>query len=541
MKKVLAANLAEQIAILAAVLLANSNPLKLAFSGPDIKDMMEQSGKVADAASQVKYGLALINALKDLTDDSMELQKAFIGNKNQITSLQKVVEKIKNGQASNIGKDGDLFIQEYGAYTPQTDRSRLAHNDALWLAYKDSTCDLLNGEVGVGGAVVKAIAGGTLICERLDGALAQFITLREDIFDFQFQLVDAIASVVRGNIAQRLAKNIKGKHESLHASLLMTGFFMAQNKIQSVSSVYCNRIEYQELGTPFNDCSTTDGLFRKKNIVGLIKYKDNKAYDKITRDVYIPTKATYAKFNNSFLDLYALARGEKVVFKIPSDTKWLQDHGWILPGEETIPFVESFKLFLPQREYKTGADIQHTTTKVTVSSIAGSSVSSKTSVVYLLPRDQTIYRTVYEEGYRACDTEIQNPHSLCNNLPKICDKIQRSPGSSLLPTVVSVWSVQQAVYQGSTELTWDAPSSATNLLLHAKVVLKMPAKTKRFKIPRGGLRRSDIVRTEDGCCKTGNRYRISLYNRKCAVCPAKTTSLLGGLFCQINLEKTEMM
>lgn len=42
----------------------------------------------------------------------------------------------------------------------------------------------------------KAIANGFLLCENLEGTIAEFDALRENIFDFQFELVDSLARVV---------------------------------------------------------------------------------------------------------------------------------------------------------------------------------------------------------------------------------------------------------------------------------------------------------------------------------------------------------
>lgn len=86
-------------------------------------------------------------------------------------------------------------------------------------------------EVGIAGSFPKAVAGGMLICEKLEGTLAQFFTLREEIFDFQFQLVDAIAKIVRGSIAKRLSESIRGKHDVLSGGELMIGFLMAHNRL----------------------------------------------------------------------------------------------------------------------------------------------------------------------------------------------------------------------------------------------------------------------------------------------------------------------
>ncbi|KAK3739425.1 hypothetical protein QZH41_004657 [Actinostola sp. cb2023] len=535
MEVILAANLAEETAKLAALILTNSNPLKLFFAGPDIMDVLDQTGKVANAAAELAHGIALFVALDDLTKDSLQLTRAFGSNAQQISTLQSVVDKIRNGQENDIGKDSDKFIEEYGAYTPQIDRSILAKNDALWSAFKDATCDVLNGEVGIAGSVPKGIAGGKLICERLEGTLAQFFTLREDIFDFQFQLVDSVAAVVRGNLAQRFARNIEGKHDVIEASQLMTGFFMMQSKFQKVISVYCNVLEYKNLGKRVQPCSTINGLFVKENIDALISYQDKTPYDEIERDVYIPTRAQ-SDGDTGVVDLQALARGETVIFQIPVDKNWLTEYGWILPRQSSIPFIKSLKLFLPHKTYEDSSAQVYTTTQVTMTSISGSSVSTmnpNTRVVYLLPKWQNTYRTLYDEGYDSCSIEIDNPYSLCNNLPKICDKTKRVSGESLLPTVLSTWSLKVNINQGPKELNYDAPTPDTNLLLRVKAILKVPYDAKKKSEVPKLLQRSNTVMSQDGCCYD-KKYRISYYTKQCAVCPKETTSYLGGLFCQID-------
>jgi len=63
----------------------------------------------------------------------------------------------------------------------------------------------------------------------------------------------------------------------------------------------------------------------------------------------------------------------------------------------------------------------------------------------------------------------------------------------------------------------------------------MPHKAKKkAHIPASARapRYSDVVVSKDGCCDDGNRYRISLYDKNCALCPNGTISMLRGLYCQ---------
>ena len=496
-------NLAEDITLLIVTIAENSNPLGLIFGGTKPADIMLQSAKLANTATDVVKGTALLISLDNLASDSSEIGKAFNGensNENQITCLKALVDKIRQNEADDIGADADKFVQEYSDYTPQTDRSRLARNNALWNAYKEATCAILEGEVGIAGSIPKAVAGGMLICEKLEGTLAQFFTLREEIFDFQFQLVDAIAKIVRGSIAKRLSESIRGKHDVLSGGELMIGFLMAQNRLQTHSSLYCDKLEYKQFGRRIEACSTVNGLFSKDNIDSLIAYTDHSLYDQFERDVYIPTKARF-QGDTGHIDLNSLGNGKEILFKVPVNNTWLQEHRWMLVGETTVPFVESFKIFFPHIDYQTGSHQQRTTSRVTITSIAGSSVSTvapQTAPVYVLPKGHSTFVAVYEEGYATCSSnEIDNPYSLCNNLPKICDMSTRQAGESLLPTILSTWNLEYKLLKGSTTLKWDAPKSTTNLLIRAKVKLRVPRSERRDHFSKR-LTRSTSYLSSDG-------------------------------------------
>lgn len=51
--------------------------------------------------------------------------------------------------------------------------------------------------------------------EKIEGTLAEFSSLRENVFDFQFGLNDALVAVVRGNSAKKLSESIDVAIDSL--------------------------------------------------------------------------------------------------------------------------------------------------------------------------------------------------------------------------------------------------------------------------------------------------------------------------------------
>ena len=118
-------------------------------------------------------------------------------------------------------------------------------------------------------SATQGVVGGMLLCEKLEGTLAEFAALRENIFDFQFDLVDALAGVVRGDVAKKLQQSITVSNDLLSASQLMLGFFMAQYRLQSHAVLYCDKLEYLKQGKKISECSST-GFFTEHNLDTLI-------------------------------------------------------------------------------------------------------------------------------------------------------------------------------------------------------------------------------------------------------------------------------
>ncbi|KAJ7393034.1 hypothetical protein OS493_008320 [Desmophyllum pertusum] len=482
------------------------------------------------------HGIAsYFKGIASFDQDTSAIKTELHDNQKQIDSLVTLVNKIKNNQADQIDDDAEMFIEQYSGYTPMVDRSRLAQNTAKWGAFKEYTCDLLNGVEGIGASPAKAVANGFLLCENLEGTIAEFDALRENIFDFQFELVDSLARVVRGNVAKKLANSIQGQQgDLLKADQLLGGFLMTQTFLQTQAWLYCDKLEYKNEGRRVQPCSPQTGLFTNSELDNVVAFTDHQTYISIERTVHIPSKPQFSG-DLGFINIHTFSREKTASFRLPLNLNWLYKFDWSLIGESHAPYVESFQLFLPRNEYRTGSEKVKTSTRIVVSADTetGSYISAdrESSVLYKLPEKQSSYVTVYQEGYRTstCSNEIPNPYSLCNNLPKICHTSTKMAGDSLLPTTLSRWKATYTVQSGDQEVEWLTPNSMTDLKLIAKVTLRM--------LPRKpSSKRSSVPRTTDQpdvCCQ-GNTYRSSLVSSECEDCPSGSTSKLGGYYCEVD-------
>ena len=522
---------AEEMFILKLKFQEHLNPMKVIFGGVEAGDIYEQTAEVARSLQELARGIALLVNLQRAYNDTAGLAKEFKENADQISNLTGMVAAIKRNKVNEIGLDADKFIKGYGDYTPKVARSRLAQNDAFWAALKDSACGLLFGAEGIGVSAVQGVIGGKLLCEKLEGTLAEFAALRENIFDFQFDLVDALARVVRGIVARKLTESITVSNDLLDASQLMLGFFMTQYRLQSHAALYCDKLEYLNQGRIVDACSSPD-FFNENDLYNLIAYNPDSTYDLDERFVYIPTRPQF-RGDTGFITLPSLSKGNPVTFRLPANRTWLRKFNWLTRGETLAPYVQSFKLYLPLKTYKRGSENQ---TQIRLTSVAGSSFGKKDDVVYNLPFEHSNYITSYTEGYDRCPNgkEITNPYSLCNNLPKICDTNTRVPllTKSIMPTILSTWRLSYSVGSGERDLTWNAPNPATNMSIIAKVELRFFHRTNRRQVLWHARDETAV-----GCC-TGNKYRPEWRDKTCVSCPSKppidSVSKLGGYYCELE-------
>lgn len=530
------AELVENTVALVAKMAEESNPIAAIFTGVDSKGIRDAAKDVAKAAANVRTAEALASAMEGLANDTEEIGTCLHNNQNQIKSMKSLVDKIKKSEADDIGEDAETFITEYSNYTPKVAGHRMAQNIAKWGAFKGSFCDLINGAEGVVASGAKAaIANGILYCENLEASIAEFGALRENIFDFQFEMVDSLARVMRGNVAKKLADSIQGQEDDIFkADQLLGGFLMSQQFMQSHAWLYCDKLEYKNEGQRVQACSPRTGLFTNHDLDNLVAFKtEYQTQMSVVRTVHIPTKPQY-EGDLGFINIQRFAREKKASFRLPRNITWLYKFDWSLIGESQAPYVENFQLFLPSREYNTGSGKKKRSTRivVTADTQAGSyfSTNVNSSVLYKLPEMQTSYVTVYQEGYRSstCPQEIPNPYSLCNNLPNICLTSTNEAGDSLLPTTLSTWKVTYSVQSGEEVVKWLAPTNVTtNLNLIAKIKLRMP------KVSANPLTEiaNDQPDLTDLCCDD-NTYRASLVDSVCTDCPTGSKSKLGGYYCE---------
>ena len=286
-----------------------ANPIEL-FWGKGFSSLYEAAVRIFDNQKQLAKGNFLLDSLEDVFSDSVKIMEDFQLNREKFPAMEEIMTLMKNADPPSltaIKVHSEEFIKLYGAYTPQVSRARLAKNDALWASFKGAACGL-HGAVENKVAILATLPSAVkLACENLDGTLAEMATLRENLFDFQFELIDTFARVARGSLGKAGAdKDFLYTQLNNNKKSLFLGFFKTQVRVQTEAAAYCNKLEYMNQGHRVSACKPRSGLLSKADFDELVAYNSDISYHLEERFVYVPKTSQFAG-DTGFIDMKRLA------------------------------------------------------------------------------------------------------------------------------------------------------------------------------------------------------------------------------------------
>jgi len=238
-----------------------------------------------------------------------------------------------------------------------------------------------------------------------------------EIYDFQFDLIEAMATYMRAVTSQYAALDIVADYEELSTSqdqdvvndlktLSLVAYISYKTNIWEITESYCDILTYKEGGRRPSVCEGTDSNIARLASHSSPTCRNIEAY----KDVPISSTT-----DEAFMDLSDLYAGRSVTFKIPN-ADWLVTNQWIgAQDRDSAIVVKKFEVFLP-----TQSDTQHMVrVEAKITGENRLSTSSNTSYV-IVPGRRFVFEYLEGSGQR-CRKESQaltNPYGA--TLPKLC-------------------------------------------------------------------------------------------------------------------------
>ncbi|CAC5425139.1 unnamed protein product [Mytilus coruscus] len=522
-----AGDLVEAGVKLAARAAEASNPLKWIFNSGNTVDVLEATSEVAQAAAIVAKSVAKTGYLIKLQKQSADISKKINQNAPLLQTIKNIIdrvtpESISDEKFSSLQSD---FFKHYENYSGKLQKYELTVLSSYWEGFIDDLCSSIEETSGVASAAFKTTIWATNACPDAKAEAIELVVSLEEIYDFQENLLEKMASLMRSLIqiqsSSLLGSGTRARFPSNLTIFEIESFAAASyisTSIVQFTNVYmlCDILEYK-MGRQPNDCQ---GI--STNVDRLLSLKDVSC-NPILKYVDLPTQSnSFNETNRNWIDLSKIYKGETVQFQIPN-SKWLIDRGWIPEAHKSfVIYIDGFEMYLPVRssfsnqvevivtpsntgnrlyDYKDGTEY-----------IITPSIPMRMS--YSIDKDLTCRQERIENPYRVCDTDGGNL------MPQICIHTLGTDSvidpDKIKPSIYGQLDIRVSGFEKSHLST---PSTRVPIKVGLKYCFIDPYERRK--------KRNTRQTVGDICCSGNSFYQ----NGHCQDCPPGTISMYNGLFC----------
>ena len=526
-------DVAERTIVLAMQVAEALNPLKFIFGGGSAQDVVAATAALANAISNIVKLASVQRTFNRLKDQSISLAIRLEKNDDFLLNVRNLIEQ-DTVTREQFQRSRDTFIQQYNAYNPQVTRPEIAEIASLWIGVIESACGVLDSIDSASGSAVKSVIYNGGYCSRPQTLAEKMIATYEEIYDFQFDLIDAMASYVRSSVALDAASGINtdftdvsrlnvNSAATLNTLAIMGGlsYITYRSHLCHAIRLYCDVLEYMEGGNMPGEC---EGL--ETDLASLLAKTLPVCISETTQFYKVPTKPS-SQGDKAYVNLTELFAGNNVSFQVPS-TQWMIDNQWIHERERNQAFyVKKFEVFLPskpsvpQKFYTVADPVLHNTLK-----------AESDREYIIVPHVPLVYEyTIGPSNRLPCHSpKIRNPYTLCetNDISEIC-MLSHELNFRLFPSIYSKWTIS-----AECDNTATPPNPATDLPLIVGIqVCKISSRSAAAVTT--AVEEEELIsalQNSNQCC-SGRNYRPNSASN-CARCPSGSTSALAGYYCEKN-------
>lgn len=135
-----------------------------------------------------------------------------------------------------------------------------------WENVIDETCDVIMGTETNLAAVTVALVRSQGLCPKAKVLAREMISTYEEVYDFQFELIETMATSMRATTAQYAALRIAAGYSELSSvtsgdetvinskTVSLLSYIIYKTNIWQITEAYCDILEYKEGGIRPNVC-----------------------------------------------------------------------------------------------------------------------------------------------------------------------------------------------------------------------------------------------------------------------------------------------
>ncbi|XP_022793252.1 uncharacterized protein LOC111332217 [Stylophora pistillata] len=486
-----------QVGLAAAVVM---NPLEKLFGGSSLGDFMDRSAKLGKSLTESGKVARLAKSFNTLKDNTVSISSRFQNNTGVLEQIRVLITDAGNEKYSaDFETQKQKFLADYAAYDPKVEKPELTGMTSTWENIVDDACEVILSKETLLAQTIVAKVKSSGLCFKTKVLAQEMIATYEEVYDFQFELIEAMATYMRSVTSLNAAASItagyeEGSNENEQGEsvvqslkvLTVVSFISYKTNLWQIIESYCDILEYKGGGVRPSVCQGIN-----TNIANLVSHVSQTCRDV---EAYKNVPITSSSATNG-LDITNLYAGKRLTFKIPNG-RWLVDNHWINERDEgSAIFMKKFEVFVPTQS------VTERMVRVEARSSGKNQLTPPNGKNYVIvPEKNFVFE--YLEGADACRKEseaLTNPYG--SDKPKLCplnvdenncqEILQKT---ALFPSVYSQWHISLSGYETATV---PDPTTVVNLkvgvklcILHrSRISKKMKVKKLRDKV-RKKLRRA---------------------------------------------------
>ena len=543
------AELAQRTVELAQQIAAASNPFSWLTGGSDLNDVADRANAVAIAVVNEIRAVRVKIAFDKLAKRVDKLMKDFAKNAKYIKAVRTAIDKFdgylnKNKQVdqNQLSEYVDEFLEAYNNYSPAVNKDSMDKYGALLEKFADESCDMIYAGGTLASSAVQDHVARKDYCLTINADIQSLMTSYNELYDFQFDMMETLAQVVKAHVAYVSAEQLSTqfekpniddyKREKLALSQMSLNLLLVSriHKIQLVRQ-FCNYVEYLNAGNQVVECKEALESLSDTSIDNLIALKLPRCSSTNVEEkmVSIPTQPS-KDGDQAYIALDDLYSGRETYFKIP-DSQWLLSNGWLFPGDEfgRVYYLEDMKIYLP--------DVSDASRSIRVEMTTSGSarlLPEINSTHYHLSDSETKIRYQYEDLFYRCSSGkvIPSPYDYCKNQDMSLCTISETKKKVISPSIFSPWKIKAEIFNKRDNSVYRRKIFATPVKVMADIKLcVMQTSDSYFGAPSLEL----TTGLKDRCCvqsvMNGNGTYWDEQKERCEPCPDGSRQAASGYYC----------
>ena len=513
--------------------------------GNAIADLVETGNELLASGANLRELGALGETLVKTTRELKDIYSALIDNGHFLRLTRELLPSSELDVTSEeFNHAKTVFLQNYTDYSPKVRRSQITQAGEMFVSVIDQMCS----KIDVAQGPYAHYKAGELQydgkCFKLMSAMSTMTSYNEQLYEFQFEYMDAMAEYMRSSTGTFAAREINSKlfqrstsslSPTLMRSLAIGAFFTHEIQKWQIMEDYCDTLEYRNGGKRPAICQDLSTDF--PSLVAYIPKECDSDVEQIV-DIPIQEKTSGNKPDSSALYLKHLVEGMNVVFQVPN-TDWLLKNKWITQVDaESAIYVKNFQIYIPAYHKKA--------MKVRSEVTAAINQLYPGGPIYGI-RPPAVFVSEYDTGKADLGCRLpplENPYTTCRlrRMPLICETTTTPNNaddfktSTKYPSIFASWSIRVSGYESLKTVNYATPLAIKAKVQLCKIRNRIPRTSATKQPVEGGSddisTRSDAEETPStiwGCCY-GRRF-LNATSNECEDCPGNSKRGLLGYAC----------